>query len=133
MDARKPIDINIISLHRSGEVLTWIRMAMKKNQSDELEFHRYRMVILSSDADTPAERLIELCNKVSSKMKFDIIENVSDKILGEAVARYIFSRIMLSLNDEYRKIVDHELDRVTAESKILLERSESYKKRISHH
>jgi hypothetical protein len=133
MDARKPLDINIISHHLSGEVLTWIRMAMKKNQSDELEFHRYRMVILSSDADTPAERLIELCNKVSSKMKFDIIENVSDKILGEAVARYIFSRIMLSLNDEYRKIVDHELDRVTAESKILLERSESYKKRISHH
>jgi hypothetical protein len=79
------------------------------------------------------EKLVLLLDKTSSRIKFAVLEALSDKGLGEAISKYIFARLMIALNEEYRKILDHESDRVKSEIYILLERSSGLKTKIGHH
>lgn len=127
--------IEQIALSLSTDVYNYIVKWMKDCHAENHDFHRFRMRLLCSinEHQTTVEKLLSLVEKVNSKNGFDIYEAVSDKIMGESVARYIMSCIMLRLNDEYLKTLDHEIDRVTAENNILNKRHSELKIKIGHH
>jgi len=134
MDAgRNAIDAVVKKFN--SEVIEYIRAWMKSNQAEDIEYHRYRMKLFSSlyEANSTSEKLVMLLDRVRSRCAFEILEAISDGAMGDSMAKYIFSSLMIAVNEEYRKNVEHELDRVKAETNVLLQRAAELKKRIGHH
>lgn len=127
--------IESISISLSTEVYGYIQSWMKECHAENADFHRYRMKLLYSinSHEKTVDKLISLIERVNSKNGFDIYEVISDKMMGESIAKYILSCIMLKLNDEYIKSLDHEIDRVMAENNILNKRHSELKIKIGHH
>ena len=131
----KPLTIDQIVLRFSQDVLEYLKSWMNTHNADDIDYHRYRMRLLYSlnEANSTSEKLIMLMDKVGTKIKFDILENISDKVMGESVAKYIFSKLMIHLNEQHRKILEHELDRVRAETSVLLEKASGLHGKIGQH
>jgi hypothetical protein len=129
------MSVDVLAIKFSNDVVDYIRNWMRGARAEDLDFHKYRMRLLLSlsEASTTMEKLVLLLDKTSSRIKFAVLEALSDKGLGEAISKYIFARLMIALNEEYRKILDHESDRVKSEIYILLERSSGLKTKIGHH
>lgn len=119
----------------SDDVLKYLRNWMRISHADDLEFHYFRMRLLEQMADfsTSVDKLNFLVNKVETNFGFDIVESISDKILGDNVAKYIISIVMIKFNKEYSKILEHETDRVKSESNILSNKSNQLKNIIGSH
>lgn len=124
-----------ISLSFATDVYHYLQSWMKECHAENADFHRFRMRLLCSinDHEKTVDKLLSLVEKVNSKNGFDIYEVISDKIMGESIAKYILSCIMLRLNDEYLKTLDHEIDRVTVENNILNKRHSELKIKIGQH
>lgn len=131
----KQISVDTLALRLGKNVVDYILNWMRGAPADSIDFHRYRMRLLTSlsDADSVSEKIIILTEKTSPALKFDLMECIGDKVMGEAISKYIFGKVMLCLNDEYRKILDHELDRVKAEINTLNQRTSELKVKIDHH
>lgn len=129
------MSIDNLALRFGNDVVEYIGNWMRGAGADDVDFHRYRMRLFSafSAANSSSEKLILLINKVSPRMKFELLEVISDKVMGESISRYIFARIMVALNEAYRKALDHEIDRVKAEINTLQQRTSELKVKIDHH
>lgn len=131
----KVLNVDDLAKKFGNDISDYIRNWMRGLDADDMDFHKYRMRLLSYsiDAKTVTERLIMLAEKTSTKLKFDIVEATCDKIMGDSVARYIFARIMITLNETYSKILEYESDRVKSEINVLRERTLGLKTRIGQH
>jgi|688.fasta_scaffold1029100_1 hypothetical protein len=132
---QKSIPIDQIALKFSSDVVDHIKTWMRLSSAEDMEFHKYRMKFLSTieSSHNTSERLVSLMVRVSTSVKFEIMEAISDKAMGEYTAKYIFSKLLYAFNEEYRKALDHEMDRVKSENNILLERASGYKNKLDHH
>jgi hypothetical protein len=129
------LSVDLLSLKLSKDIIDYIKNWMRGNYAEDIDFHRYRMKLLSSlsDAETSSDKLIMLTQKVSPKLKFNVMELVADGTMGESMARYIFGKIMLNINLEYKKILEHEADKIGAEVNVLLNRVSNLKDKIDQH
>ncbi len=129
------MSVDLITLRFASEVVEHLRSSMAEDFAREVEFHQYRMTLLLSvsDAPTTPDKLHALADMMKSKLKFDLIEITSDKSMGDAIAKYIFSKIVLALNNEWRMILEYELDRTISETNVLLEKQSNFKDKIGQH
>ena len=119
----------------SGEIYKYIKNWMKVSYGEDLEFHYYKMKLMESmyDSQTAVERVKFLISKIETEHEFDLIESMSDKLMGENVAKYILSIVMMSLNNEYLKLLEFETDRVKSENNNLLNKSFNLKNKLASH
>jgi hypothetical protein len=131
----KQLSIDVLSLKLANDVVDYIHNWMRGNHAEEIDFHRYRMKLLTSfhEANSVSEKIIMLANKASPTIKFDVVEAVSDKIMGESMARYIFGKVMIRLNEEFKKILEHEVDKTSSEISNLHNRVSGLKTKIGQH
>lgn len=131
----KQIPVDVLALKFGTDVVDYLRNWMRGNHAEDIDFHRYRMKLLTSfaDADTTSEKIIMLASKASPNLRFDVIEYVSDKIMGESIARYIFGKVMIRLNEEFKKILEYEADKVGSEINVLNQRISGLKTKIGQH
>lgn len=129
------IPVDQIANKFAQDVVEFMRVWMNTNNAEDIDFHKYRMRLLYhvNSSNTTSEKLIMLMDKTQTKIKFDILENISDKVMGESVAKFIFSKVMIALNEQYRKILEHELDRVRSETSVLIEKSTGLQNKIGQH
>lgn len=131
----KPLPIDLLATKIGNDVVDYLRNWMRGASADDVDFHRYRMRLLSSlsDANSTTEKLTLLIEKINPRMKFDVLDAISDKIMGESLAKYIFARIMIIINEEYRKLLENEADKVKSENNSLIQRTSDLKVKIEHH
>ncbi len=128
-------NIEVLASKISLEVLSFIRKWMQTSRAEDIEFHYYRMNLLTAmtNYDLSTSKIDYLINKANSKYKFEVAEVTSDKLMGEHMAKYLLSLIILSLNEEYSKLLEHEIDRVKSENGILVKKSYTLKNILSSH
>lgn len=131
----KPLSVDDLAIKFGNDIIDYLHRWMRDNYAEDTDFHRYRMRLLTSfaDAESTSEKLIMLSVKISPSLKFRIMELVSDKIMGESMARYIFAKIMIKLNQEYKKILEFEADKVGAEINNLNNRVTGLSAKIGQH
>ena len=119
----------------SDEVLNYLRDWMKNSYAEDVEFHQYKMSLFEqvSFYASPSEKLKHILNKINTKYKFELVYCLSDKIMGESVAKYIISVMMLKFNNAYAQILEYEVDRVNSENNILMNKSKQLKNIIASH
>lgn len=132
---QKTLPVDQLALRFSTEIVKHVRAWMDANYAEDLDFHKYRMRLLTSlgEDNSAKEKLENLLDKILTKLRFDLIEAISDKTMGEAIAKFIFSKIIISLNEEYHKILEYEADRVKSEIHILNEKASGLKTKIGQH
>ena len=110
--------IDKLSEELADDVINHLIKWMGLTASEDIKFHFYRMRLLESMNSEPlmAKKLLLLCDRITTKCKFDTAQAVSDKVMGEQVARYIFARILLKMNEHYLKILELEADKIKAEN-----------------
>ena len=112
----------------SKEVIIFIKEWIKISGEDEASFHRFRMKLLdmaSKSGPKTKDKLIELCKRSGARIEFELKEVVSDKLIGDTVAGYIFARLILALNYEYLDILERESEVMKRENdqlKVTVER-----------
>lgn len=131
----KKLTLDLLALRLGRDIVDYILNWMRGNHAEEADFHRYRMKLLFSLADetTSAGKIIALTKKTAPDLVFDVREYVSDKVLGESIARYIFSKIMLRLNEKYKKILEFEAEKIGAEINVLNQKMAGLKVKIGQH
>jgi len=132
---QKQIPVDVLALKFGNDVTEYILNWMRGSHAEDVDFHRYRMRLLTSfaDAESTSDKIIMLANKASPNIKFDVVEYVSDKVMGESMARYIFGKVMIRLNEEYKKILEHEADKIRSEIGVLHQRISGLKTKIDQH
>lgn len=112
----------------SKEVIIFIKEWIKISGEEEASFHRFRMKLLDMAAKSgpkTKDKIIELCKRSGARIEFELREVVSDKLIGESVAGYIFARLILALNYEYLDILERESEVMKRENdqlKVTVER-----------
>jgi len=121
------IRLDTLCAEFTEEVIIFIKEWMKIGQADEINFHKYRMRLLAQITqgdDSTIVRLLTLCKKSGARSSFDIQEIVSDKMIGDATAKYIFAKLLIGLNNEYLDLLEKESDIIKAENKNLTKKAE---------
>jgi hypothetical protein len=131
----RPMPVDMLAIKFGNDVVDYIRNWMRGANAEDVDFHRYRMKLLTSlsGSNSTTDKIIILSSKVSPGLAFDVIEIVSDKIMGESIARYIFGKIMIRLNEEFKKILEYESDKVGSEINVLNQRISGLRKKIDQH
>jgi hypothetical protein len=131
----KQLPVDKLALEFGNDMVDYIRNWMRGNHAEDIDFHRYKMRLLTSlsDVESVSEKIMILAAKSSREVKFSISEYVRDKLMGEAIARYIFGKIMIRLNEEYKKILELEADKTSAEIHTLSNRLSGLKNKIGQH
>jgi hypothetical protein len=119
----------------SQDVIDHIHRWMKLSYAEDIKFHYFRMRLLEglNSENKIGKKLISLCEKITTKTTFDIIQIVSDKLMGDSVAKYIFAKIIIALNTHYLKIIDAEEDKIKAENVMIGNKLLKLKNKISQH
>jgi hypothetical protein len=128
------IRIDTLCAEFTEEVIVFIKEWMKIGQADEINFHRYRMRLLAQitqEDDSTIVRLLTLCKKSGARSSFDIQEIVSDKMIGDSTARYIFAKLLVGLNNEYLDLLEKESDNIKAENHVLKEKADKLYAKIN--
>lgn len=131
---KKPT-VQTISINFSNIVIIYIKEWMSNNHAEDIDFHRYRMKLLLSlgDNNSASEKLLILLDKIPYKQKFDLIHIISDKMMGEKIAKFIFAKIIVDINNEFKKILEMERDKIKSEINLLIQKSNKLKIKINHH
>jgi len=129
------LPIELIAKNLADEVVSYIRSQMEDSMARETEFHEFRMNFLYrfSDNPTTTEKLYSVADSIKSPHRFDLVEITSDKNMGESLSRFIFSKVILRMNEEWKKILEYELDRVNAETNTLLAKHSVFRDKIGQH
>lgn len=124
-----------LSENFASEVISHIKSWMKLSDAEDIKFHFYRMKLFQTitGEDTAKKRLLVLLDRVATKNKTKITELMKDKGLGETAAKFVLAAVIIALNKEYEKILDHELDKIEADSRSLGLRMIKLKEKLSHH
>lgn len=120
----------------SKEVIIFIKEWIKISGEDEASFHRFRMKLLnmaSKSGPTTKDKLMELCRRSGARVEFDIRQVVSDKLIGDSVAGYIFARLILALNYEYLDILEREKEVMSRENESLKSTIDRMSNRLGVH
>lgn len=128
------IRIDTLCAEFTEEVIVFIKEWMKLGQADEINFHKYRMRLLSQiaqDDDSVIVRLLTLCKKSGARSSFDIQEVISDKMIGDTTARYIFAKLIEGLNNEYLSLLEKESDIIKAENNKIVKRATALYSKMS--
>jgi hypothetical protein len=129
------VTIDVVAMKFSEDVIRHIKKMMSEQFTRDIDFHEFRMNLLCafSDIASTTDKLHALADEVNSVSRFDLIEVTSDRAMGESIARYIFSKLMVALNEEWLKILDHELDRTKSEIISIREKQTGFKEKIGRH
>ena len=131
----KTISLDILAQKISQDVVEYIRNWMRVAQAEDIDYHSFRMKFLNTiyNHSTSIEKLNHIMGRIDTKFSFELNEYLSDRIMGEQTARYIFSHVLMALNKEYAKKLEYECDRINTENRILSKRAEELKVKLSHH
>lgn len=130
------MNLDQLSQKLTTEVVIFIREWLKISSEQETSFYHYRTKLLkmvSRTGATTAQRLMMLCDRSGARVNFDIQEVTSDKVMGEAVARYIFAKLLIGLNAEYSKILEREKDNINSENQSLEREERELSTRLGVH
>lgn len=109
----------------SREVIVFLKEWLKICEETESSFHKYRMRLLdmaSKEGNDVSTKLLAVCKKSGARIYFDIKEVISDKMIGEATANYIFAKLIQKLNHEYMDILEREMEIVKNENEKMKDR-----------
>jgi hypothetical protein len=113
------VNLNEICVQLSREVIIFLKEWLKICEEPESMFHKYRMRLLEIAANEGSDistKLLAVCKKSGARVHFEIKEVISDKLIGESTASYIFAKLIESLNYEYMDILEREMDVVKNEN-----------------
>ena len=129
------ITIDTIAHKFSQAVVAHLHAWMNANDAEDIDFHRYRMKLLTSlgDDNSATEKLLSLINRVPFPERFELVQIISDKIMGDKIAKFIFANVIIDINAEFKKILDMESDKINAEIKMLIEKTGNIKIKLAHH
>lgn len=128
------IRLDTLCAEFTEEVIVFIKEWMKIGQADEINFHKYRMRLLAQitqEDDSTVIRLLTLCKKSGARSSFDIQEIVSDRMIGDSTAKYIFAKLLEGLNNEYLDLLEKESDNIKAENHILTKKADQLYSKIN--
>jgi gas vesicle protein len=120
----------------SREVIIFLKEWIKVCEETEASFHKYRMRLLdmsSKEGNDVSSKLIAVCKKSGARVHFDIKEVISDKLIGESTASYIFAKLIQSLNHEYMDILEREMDIVKNENERMKDKINNMSVRLGVH